>query len=55
MSEVSRRTVLKAAGGLTAALGLGAGTILATSSAASAGVGDGFGLRSSTATKPTRE
>ncbi|WP_433021291.1 alpha/beta hydrolase-fold protein [Kribbella sp. CA-294648] len=45
MNELSRRTVLKAAGGLTAALGLGAGTILATSSAASAGVGDGFGLR----------
>ena len=45
MNDISRRTVLKAAGGLTAALGLGAGTILATSVAASADVGDGFGLR----------
>jgi S-formylglutathione hydrolase FrmB len=45
VTELSRRTVLKAAGGLTAAFGLGAGTILATSSAASAGVGDGYGLR----------
>ncbi|TWD79708.1 S-formylglutathione hydrolase FrmB [Kribbella amoyensis] len=39
----SRRTVLKAAGGLTAALGLSGGTILATSAAASA-ADDGFGL-----------
>jgi S-formylglutathione hydrolase FrmB len=40
----TRRNVLKAAGGLTAALGLSAGTILATSAAASA-ADDGFGLR----------
>ncbi|WP_328997674.1 alpha/beta hydrolase [Kribbella sp. NBC_00709] len=39
----SRRTILKAAGGLTVAAGLGAGTILATSLAANA-AGDGFGL-----------
>ncbi|GAA1719831.1 alpha/beta hydrolase [Kribbella sp. NPDC056951] len=39
----TRRTVLKAAGGLTVAAGLGAGTILATSAAASA-ADDGFGL-----------
>lgn len=39
----TRRTMLKAAGGLTVAAGLGAGTILATSLAASA-ADDGFGL-----------
>ncbi|MFG1905784.1 alpha/beta hydrolase [Kribbella sp. NPDC048928] len=39
----TRRTMLKAAGGLTVAAGLGAGTILATSLAANA-AGDGFGL-----------
>ena len=39
----SRRTILKAAGGLTVAAGLSAGTILATSSAASA-ADDGHGL-----------
>ncbi|MEV8372506.1 esterase family protein [Kribbella sp. NPDC056861] len=44
MNEISRRTVLRAAGGLTAAIGLGAGTVLATGSTASA-AGDGFGLR----------
>ncbi|HWD81239.1 MAG TPA: alpha/beta hydrolase-fold protein [Kribbella sp.] len=39
----TRRTMLKAAGGLSVAAGLGAGTILATSLAANA-AGDGFGL-----------
>jgi len=39
----TRRTLLKAAGGLTVAAGLGAGTILSTSVAASA-ADDGFGL-----------
>jgi len=39
----SRRTILKGAGGLTVAAGLSAGTILATSSAASA-ADDGHGL-----------
>src|SRR5690242_16626842 len=39
----TRRTMLKAAGGLTVAAGLGAGTILATSLAANA-ADDGFGL-----------
>ena len=45
MSEYrpSRRTILKGAGGLTVAAGLSAGTILATSSAASA-ADDGHGL-----------
>ncbi|WP_020393198.1 alpha/beta hydrolase [Kribbella catacumbae] len=40
----TRRTVLKAGAGLTAALGLSGGTILATSAAANA-ADDGFGLR----------
>ncbi|TDD57969.1 esterase [Kribbella antibiotica] len=40
----TRRTLLKAAGGLTAAAGLGAGTIL-TGAAAAHAAGDGFGLR----------
>ncbi|MFI0914066.1 alpha/beta hydrolase [Streptomyces abikoensis] len=40
----SRRSLLKAASGLSAAVALGAGGVLATASAAHA-VGDGFGLR----------
>lgn len=40
----TRRSVLKVGAGLTAALGLSGGTILATSAAANA-AGDGFGLR----------
>jgi S-formylglutathione hydrolase FrmB len=39
----TRRTIIKAAGGLTVAAGLGAGTVLATSVAANA-ADDGFGL-----------
>ncbi len=45
MSEnPTRRNILKAAGGLSAALALGAGSVVATASAAHA-VGDGNGLR----------
>ncbi|MEI7032789.1 esterase family protein [Streptomyces pratensis] len=40
----TRRSILKSAGGLTAAVALGAGGVLASASPASA-VGDGFGLR----------
>ncbi|MFC0625173.1 alpha/beta hydrolase [Kribbella deserti] len=40
----TRRSVLKAAGGVTAALGLSGGSLLATTATASA-AGDGFGLR----------
>lgn len=40
----TRRSLIRAAGGLSAAMALGAGSVLATATAASA-AGDGFGLR----------